>query len=162
MAAVSGAPAVFAEYPAVAALLGFRTWLAQVGWPTPAVDVFCGVGGVLVHLLVFYLVQALLPLSGFLAPHPSAASPTRVQQPFRLQFAGLLLRWCLVVGCVTWFSTVCCALPQGPAACAAFPAAGSLGVFGSLGVGPSPFSGVGGGLVTGLWPLLRLLGFGFF
>ena len=39
--------------------------------------------------------------------------------------------------CVTWFSPMCRALPQGPAACAAFPAAGYLGVFRSLGVCPS-------------------------
>ena len=44
------------------ALLGFRTYLAPVSWPTPAVDVYCWVGGVLVHLLVFYLVPAQLPL----------------------------------------------------------------------------------------------------
>ena len=42
--------------------LGFRTYLAPVGWPTPAVDVYCGVGGVLVRHLVFYLVPAQLPL----------------------------------------------------------------------------------------------------
>ena len=51
-------------------LSGFRTYLAPVSWPTPAVDVYCWVGGVLVHHLVFYLVPAqlplpLLPLSGF-------------------------------------------------------------------------------------------------
>ena len=40
----------------------------------------------------------------------------------------LLLGWrCLC--CVTWFSTMCRALPPGPAACAAYPAAGSLGDF---------------------------------
>ena len=57
-------------------LLGFRTYLAPVSWPTPAVDVYCWVGGVLVHHLVFYLVPAqlpfrCLPLAGsatFLAP----------------------------------------------------------------------------------------------
>ena len=43
-------------------LLGFRTYLAPVSWPTPAVDVYCWVGGVLVHHLVFYLVPAQLPL----------------------------------------------------------------------------------------------------
>ena len=41
---------------------------------------------------------------------------------------ALMLGWrCLC--CVTWFSTMCRALPPGPAACAAYPAAGSLGVF---------------------------------
>ena len=43
-------------------LFGFRTYLAPVSWPTPAVDVYCWVGGVLVHHLVFYLVPAQLPL----------------------------------------------------------------------------------------------------
>ena len=43
-------------------LLGFRTYLAPVSWPTPAVDVYCWVGGLLVHHLVFYLVPAQLPL----------------------------------------------------------------------------------------------------
>ena len=43
-------------------LLGFRTYLAPVSWPTPAMDVYCWVGGVLVHHLVFYLVPAQLPL----------------------------------------------------------------------------------------------------
>ena len=43
-------------------LSGFRTYLAPVSWPTPAVDVYCWVGGVLVHHLVFYLVPAQLPL----------------------------------------------------------------------------------------------------
>ena len=33
-----------------------------------------------------------------LPPPPSAAYPSRVRHPFRLQFAGLLLRWGLVVG----------------------------------------------------------------
>ena len=57
-------------------LLGFRTYLAPVSWPIPAVDGYCWVGGVLVHHFVFYLVPAqlplpLLPLAGsatFLAP----------------------------------------------------------------------------------------------
>ena len=41
---------------------------------------------------------------------------------------ALLLGWrCLY--CVTWFSTMCRALPPGPAACVASPAAGSLGDF---------------------------------
>ena len=62
---------------------------------------FCGVGGVLVPHLVFYPVPARLPLPlltlrGFCPLPPSAAYPSRVRQPFRLQLAGLLLRWCLV------------------------------------------------------------------
>ena len=43
-------------------LSGFRTCLAPVSWPTLAVDVYCWVGGVLVHHLVFYLVPAQIPL----------------------------------------------------------------------------------------------------
>ena len=46
-------------------LFGFRTYLAPVSWPTPAVDVSCWVGGVLVHHLVFYLVPAQLTFRGF-------------------------------------------------------------------------------------------------
>ena len=46
-------------------LWGSATFLAPVIWPTPAVDSCCWVGGVLVHHLVFYLVPALLTLSGF-------------------------------------------------------------------------------------------------
>ena len=97
--------------------------------------------------LVFYLVPArlplpLLPLSGFCPLPPSAAYPSRVQHPFRLQFAGLLLRWGLVIGLEGYllrhlvFSHVPCS-SSGPAACAAFPAAGYLGVFRSPGVCPS-------------------------
>ena len=83
-------------------LLGFRTYLAQVGWPTPAVDVYCGVGGVLVHHLVFYLVPAQLPLPLFPLPlfplSGFCSLPLAGAATFWLQFAGLLLRWCLVVG----------------------------------------------------------------
>ena len=43
-------------------LVGSATCLAPVSWPTPAVDVCCWVGGVLVHHLVFYLVPEQLPL----------------------------------------------------------------------------------------------------
>ena len=158
----------------LATLLGFRTLLTQVGWPTPAVGIFCGVGGILVHLLVFYLVPAqlplpLLPLSGFCtlsgssllvyscggalllgwrclvtplgflpcasATPPSAAYLSRgcgnlSGSSLLVYYYGgtLLLGWgCLC--CVAWFSTMCRAHPPGPAACAAFPAAGSLGNF---------------------------------
>ena len=194
----------------LATLLGFHTLLPQVSWPPPI--------GVL--------------------------HPWRVLQPFWLQFAGLLLRLCLVVGLEgsllrhLVFSHVPCS-SSGPAACAAFPAAGYLGVFlvtgclsfcfpGDVGWASAlPFffcvrvlqlwwgllgltvrspccpsltlgwvcfwpavsqafvgceGGLGcplwfvnlflcvvlhlfwgwGGLVTGLWPLLRLLGFGLF
>ena len=131
-----------AACPAVAALLGFCTWLTQVGWPTPAVDVFRGVGGVLVPHLVFYLVQALLPLSGFC---PLLLLLLTLRRCGNLSGSSLLVYSCggaLLLGwrgiCgVTWVSTMYRALPQGPAACAAFPAAGSLGVFRSQGVCPS-------------------------
>ena len=51
-----------AACPAAGCPYGSRTYLAPVSWPTPAVDVYCWVGGVLVHHLVFYLVPAQLPL----------------------------------------------------------------------------------------------------
>ena len=107
-------------------LLGFCTYLAQVGWPTPAVDVYCGVGSVLVHHLVFYLLSAqllllLLTLSGCCNLSGSSLLVYSCG-------GALLLGWrCLC--CVTWFSTMCRALPPGPAACAAYPATGSLGDF---------------------------------
>ena len=112
-----------AACPAVAALLGFSAWLTQVGWPTPAVDVFCGVGGVLVHHLVFCLVPALLPLpllplSGF-CPLPFLLLTLRGSG--NLSGSSLLVYSCggaLLLGwrgicCVTWFSTMCRALPRG-------------------------------------------------
>ena len=53
-----------------------------------------------------------------------------MQQPFWLQFAGLLLRWCLVVGLevsllrhLVFYHVPC------SAACVAYPAVGSLGDF---------------------------------
>ena len=108
---------------------------------------FCGVGGVLVPHLVFYLVPTRLPLPllhlrGF-CPLPLLLLTLRGCG--NLSGSGLLVYSCggaLFLGwrgicCVTWFSTMCRALPQGPAACAAFPAAGSLGVFRSQGVCPS-------------------------
>ena len=58
-----------------------------------------------------------LPLAGsatFLAP---VCWPTPAVEP------------CCWVGGVAWFSTLCRALPLGPAVCAAYPAAGSLGDF---------------------------------
>ena len=63
-------------------LLGFRTYLALVGWPTPAVAVYCGVGGVLVHHLVFYLVPAQLPFRCFpLASSAPFLAPVRWSTP---------------------------------------------------------------------------------
>ena len=110
----------------LATLLRFPTYLAQVGWPTPAVDVYCGVGGVLVHHLVFYLVPAQLPL-----PLLTLSGCCNLSGSSLLVYScggALLLGWrCLC--CVTWFSTMCRDLPPGPVACAAYPAAGSLGDF---------------------------------
>ena len=101
----------------------------------------------MVHHLVFYLVPArlplpLLPLSGF-CPLPLllltlrgcgtlSGSSLRVYSCS----GALWLGW-RGICCVTWFSTMCRALPQWPAACAAFPAAGYLGVFRSPSVCPS-------------------------
>ena len=102
-------------------LSGFRNFLAPVSWPNPAVDVCCWVGGVLVHHLVFYLVPAQLTLSGFCNLSGSSLLAYSCG-------GALLLGWrCL--WCVAWFSTLCSALPPGPAVCAASPAAGSLGDF---------------------------------
>ena len=46
-------------------LFGFCTYLAPVSWPTPAVDVYCWVGGVLVHRLVSTLCQRSFPFRCF-------------------------------------------------------------------------------------------------
>ena len=100
-------------------LTGFRNFLAPVSWPNPAVDVCCWVGSVLVHHLVFYLLQ--LTLSGFCNLSGSSLLAYSCSR-------ALLLGW-RCVWCVAWFSTLCRALPPGPAVCAASPAAGSLGDF---------------------------------
>ena len=214
---------------------------------------FCGVGGVLVLHLVFYLVPVRLPLSGF-CPLPLLLLTLRgCGNPFRLQFAGLLLRQGLVVGLegyllrhlvfsqglqlaqlsplqvtlgvfrspgvcpsaslvmlvglqpfpsfsvlllprlLAGFCTLCQGAPvavvsawvEGAVTLLPFPylrvgvllAYGVSGVCGlrrrswlpfvvrhpfPVSVCPSPFFWGWGGLVTGLWPLLRLLGFGLF
>ena len=67
-------------------LAGSATCLAPVSWPTPAVDVCCWVGGVLVHHLVFYLAPALLPLtlltlSGFCTFLVPVCWPTPAVEP---------------------------------------------------------------------------------
>ena len=117
-----GAPAVFRGVSCRwLPLAGSTTYLAPVSWPTTVVDICCWVGGVLVHHLVFYLVPALLTLSGFRNLSGSSLLAYSCG-------GALLLGWrCL--WCVAWFSTLCCALPPGPAVCAACPAAGSLGEF---------------------------------
>ena len=72
----------------------------------------------------------LLPLRGS-APLPGASACLT-------PFAGLLLGLCWKgVCCATWFFSHVPCSSSGPAACAAFPDAGSLGVFRSPGVCPS-------------------------
>ena len=78
------------------------------------------------HHLVFYLVPAQVPLPLLALSGCCNLSGSSLL----VYFCGgaLLVDWrCLC--CVTWFSTMCRALPPGPAACAAYPAAGSLGNF---------------------------------
>ena len=71
--ACPGAPAVFPlRVMQLAALLGFHTWLTQVGCPTPAVMVSRGVRVVLVQMSCYPLVF----LPGACAASPSAASPS--------------------------------------------------------------------------------------
>ena len=85
--------------------------------------------------LVFYLVPAQLPFRCFLF---GVLRPCWVRQHVRLQFAGLLLGLCWrSLCCATWFFFHVPCSSSGPAACAAFPDAGSLGVFRSPGVCPS-------------------------
>ena len=99
-------------------LSGFRTYMAPVSWPTPAVDVCCWVGGVLVHHLVFYLVPALLPLLLLTLSRFCSRSGSSL-----LVYScggALLLGWrCL--WCVAWFSTLCRALPPGACSLRSLP-----------------------------------------
>ena len=95
-------------------------FLAPVRWSTTVVEPCCWVSGVWIHHLVFYHLL-LLTLSG--CGNLSGSS-------LLVYSCGgaLLLGWrCLY--CVTWFSTMCRALPLGPAACVSSPAVGSLGDF---------------------------------
>ena len=93
-----------------------------------------GVGGVLVqmscYLLEFFLVPALLPLRGSapLTGELACLTPVCWSTP-GVGLEGSLLRH-LVFSHVLYSSS-------GPAACTAFPAAGYLRVFRSLGVCPS-------------------------
>ena len=105
-------------------LAGSATYLAPVSWPTPAVDVCCWVGGVLVHHLVFYLVPAQLPLTLLTLSRFCNLSGSRL---LAYSCGGALLLGWRCLWCVAWFSTLCRALPPGPAVCAAYPAAGPLG-----------------------------------
>ena len=134
--------------------------LADSGWLTYSCSGrLAWVGGVLLHLLVFYLVPAQLPLP--LLPLRGSAPCVRVLQ----------LRWCLLGLKVR--SPCCPSRTLGwvcfwPTVSQAF-----VGCEGGLGC-PSWFVILflclfvfhlfwgWGGLVTGLWPLLRLLGFGLF
>ena len=92
------------------------------------------VGGVWIHHLVFYLVPAQLPL---LLLTLSGCGNLSGSSLLVYSCGGAFLLGWRYLCCVTWFSAMCRALPPGPAACAAFPAAGSLGVFRSSGVCPS-------------------------
>ena len=107
--------------------------LADSGWLTYSCGGrFCGVGGVLVLHLVFYLVPAQLP------PSSICCLPFAGAAPFPAPVCGstsvVRLEGYLLYHLV--FSHVPCS-SSGPAACAAFPAAGYLGVFRSPGVCPS-------------------------
>ena len=124
----------------LATLLGFHTSLTPVGWPPPAVEVSRGVRGVLLQMscyptLVFYFVPAqlplpLLPLRGSV-PLPGASA---CLTPVCWSAPGVVLR---DLCCDTWFFSLVPCSSSGPAACAAFPDAGSIGVFRSPGVCPS-------------------------
>ena len=94
--------------------------------------------GVLIHHLVSYLVPAQLPLPLlYLVPAQLHLLLLTLSGCGSLSGSSLLVYSCggaLLLGwrclyCVTWFSTMCRALPPGPAACVASPAAGSLGDF---------------------------------
>ena len=107
-------------------LAGSAPFLAPLRWSTPTVEPCCWVGGVWIHHLVFYLVPAQLPL--LLLTLSGCGNLSGSSLLVYSCGGALLLGWrCLC--CVTWFSTMCSALPPGPAACAAFPAAGYLGNF---------------------------------
>ena len=148
----------------LATLLGFHTSLIPVGWPPPAVEVSRGVGGVLLQrscspTLVFYLVPAQLPLPLLLlrgsAPLPGASA---CLTPVCWSTPGVVLEGSLL--CHLVFSHVPCS-SSGPAACAAFLDAGSLGVFRSPGVCPSaslvPWVGFQPFPYFSMFLLLRLL-----
>ena len=124
------------QFSAACPAAGYPSWvphLAGSGWLAHscsgrycAVGPCCWVGGVLLHHLVFYLVPAQLPLP--LLTLSGCCNPSGSSLLVYSCGGVLLLGWrCLC--CVTWFSTMCRALPPGPAACAAYPAAGSLGEF---------------------------------
>ena len=107
-------------------LVGSAPFLAPVRWSTPAVEPCYWVGGVWLHHLVFYLVPAQLPL--LLLTLSGCGNLSGSSLLVYSCGGALLLGWgCLC--CVTWFSTMCRALPPGPTSCAAFPAACSLGNF---------------------------------
>ena len=123
---------------------GYPSWfphLADSGWLTYSCSggLVWGWGclgtDVLISHLVFYLEPAqlplpLLPLRGStpLAGASACLTPVSWSTP-EVGLEGFLLRHLV-------FSHVPCS-SSGPAACAAFPAAGSLGVFRSPGVCPS-------------------------
>ena len=118
----------------LATLLGFRTSLTQVGWPTPAVDVYCGVGGVLVHHLVFYLVPAHLPLLLLtLSGYGNLSGSSLLVYSCG---GALLLGWrCLC--CVTWFLPCAVLFLRGLQLAQLSQLQVPLGIFRSPGVCPS-------------------------
>ena len=87
---------------------------------------FCNFLARLGGVLVFYLVPAQLPL-----PQLTLSGFCNLSGSSLLAYScdGALLLGCWCLWCVAWFSTLCRALPPGPAVCSAYPAAGSLGDF---------------------------------
>ena len=95
-------------------LAGSAPFLAPVRWSTPAVEPCCWVGSVWIHHLVFHLVPAQLPL--LLLTLSGCGNLSGSSLLVYSCGGALLLGWrCLC--CVTWFSTMCRALPPGPAVC---------------------------------------------
>ena len=81
-----------AECPAVAALLGFCTWLTQVGWPTPVVEVFVGLVGSWYSTWFSTLCQRGFPFHWFplagSATSPSCCLPFAGAAPFQAPVCG--------------------------------------------------------------------------
>ena len=81
-----------AACPAVATLHGFCTWLTQVGWPTPAVDVFVGLVGSWYPTWFSTLCQRSFPFHCFplagSAPSPFCCLPFAGAAPFQAPVCG--------------------------------------------------------------------------
>ena len=120
-----GAPAVFRGVSCSwLPLSGSATYLAPVSWPTPAVDVWCWVGGVLVHHLVFYLVPAQLTLSGFCNLSGSSLLAYSCGGALLLGWRCLVRR--LVLYLVPCYSSGACSLRRFPWGFSAFSVTGCL------------------------------------